>query len=125
MTTLRDILNLTWDVTRLDVDLREPSGALIRSYMIGTDLSYKWSSVCGQVEKGMLIIDEKSINHHLRGKKNGQPEMGWGTDFNAIPRELLDAEVTHFWQRSRGGGVNAGTWLKADVTPIQMRMEGL
>ena len=123
MFTLRELLDATWDCTHLSIDLRRPDGQLIRQYEImdgideDTCTTHQWH----KWKQGKLVMINAKINHHGKRKKNGQTEMGWGTDFDTIPKTLLDAEVQYFWQK--GGGSIDGSWIYAHLCPLQQTME--
>lgn len=128
MVTVRDLLKLAGDVTELSVDLRKPDGKLIKSYLIGEELSYNRYSVANRVTRGELEIIEESINFHLRPKgKHGDFENGWGPDFKPIPKDVIDAEVTHFFQRencySLHSPTHKGSYLSCDAVPVQMSID--
>lgn len=114
MVTLKELLELTWNCTLLDVSMRTEEGRLLMQYIIGEGQSEENATI-GQwndIKQGMLTMIDKSINMHGRNVR-GTSEIGWGTDFKAIPPELLKAEVTHFSQRPRPQG--KGSQIRADL----------
>ena len=105
MVTLKDILDLTWTVTQITLYLREPEHEkLIKEYVIGEGCNEENATVHQKylINKGELEMIDKNINY-FGTKKGKSVENGWGTIFKNIPAELLDKEVTHFSQSSRGG----------------------
>lgn len=117
MTTLRQILELTLTITGINADLREANGQLIKTYKLGKGHNEETATIYEKsaINRGELELMDISINHHGRPTRGGQSEMGWGTDFKAIPDFLLDAEVTFFRQSSTH-------CLFVDLTPIQIQM---
>jgi hypothetical protein len=117
MTTLRQILELTWTITDIIADLREANGQLIKTYKLGKGHNEETATIYEKsaINRGELELMDISINHHGRPTRGGQSEMRWGTDFKAIPDFLLDAEVTFFRQSSEH-------YLSVDLTPIQMTL---
>jgi len=117
MVTLKDILELTWTVTHLSLDVREPEHErLIQSYEIGEGCNEENATVHQRhrMAKGDLVMIDKKINY-FGTKKGKSVENGWGTIFDNIPADLLAMEVKHFRQSSRGCW--DGTALTAHITP--------
>lgn len=109
--TLRDLLELTYTVTLISADVRRDDLRLVKSYLIGEGQNIENATYhqCKEVAEGRLVMIDRRINDH--GKEvRGVSEMGWGTDFKAIPADLLDMKVNHFSQSSRYGG-KSGTML--------------
>lgn len=117
MTTLRQILELTWTITSINADLRQECGQLIKTYKLGKGHNEENATIHEKsaMNKGRLELMDIDINHHGRKTRGGQSEMGWGTDFKAIPDFLLDAEVTFFRQ-------SAENYLYVSLTPVQMAL---
>lgn len=121
MITLRDLLDATWTVTLLHVDLRKPDGELIQSYILGEGQCEDIATAeqKSDMHAGKLEMIDAKINHYGDVYKNGNWESGWGTNFRAIPKNLLDAEVVHFHQKSRCG-TNTGSELSAWIRNSQL-----
>lgn len=121
MTTLKEILELTWTVTELDVTVRESNGYLIKQYIIGEGCNEESATVHQkhQINKGELEMIDRKINYF---GDNGRHGDGWGSKFTEIPKELLDLKVTHFRQSSRYGSWS-GTMLNADLESEGEQME--
>lgn len=113
MTTLKEILELTWTVTELDVTVREPNGKLIKQYKIGDGCNEENATIHEKhrINQGELELIDRKINYFGDKGRNGD---GWGSKFNEIPKELLDLKVTHFRQSSRYGSYT-GTTLTASL----------
>lgn len=115
MVTLKDILELTWTVTQLSLDVREPEHErLIQSYVIGDGCNEENATIHQRhrMAKGELIMLDRKINYYGDKGKKGE---GWGTNFNNVPADLLDMQVIHFRQTSRYDG--EGTKITAHITP--------
>lgn len=123
MTTLKEILELTWTVTELDVTVREPNGHFIKQYIIGEGCNEESATVhqWHEIKKGKLEMIDKKINC-FGDKKGNSVESGWGSKFSEIPKELLDLKVTHFRQSSRYGSWN-GSELTASLESEGEQME--
>lgn len=129
MITLRDLLDATWDVTLLRVDLRKPDGELIQRYILGEGQCEDIATAeqKSDMNAGKLEMIDAKINHYGDIYKNGNWESGWGTNFKAIPKSLLDAEVVHFHQKSRYGtntGSELSAWLRNQQLTIADITEG-
>lgn len=112
--TLRDVLPLMWDVTKLDLDVREDY-KLVCKYLISEDATEKLTVYQRHdVADGKLIAVDAKINTYGDVKKNGTSEMGWSVDEKRVtPAELLDMEVTSMRQTPRCG--NKGSCLNAHL----------
>lgn len=123
MTTLKEILELTWTVTELSLDVREPdTEKLIQHYEIGEKQNEENATAyqLHEIQQGRLTMIDANINYYGRLVGN-KVEMGWGSDFKQIPAELLEMEVTHFSQRGRGNW--PGTQLTAHLRAGEKQME--
>ena len=122
MITLKELLKLNETVTLLELDARDPDGALIRHSIIGQPYSL---SIHQEYDKsrGKLEYLDRNINIHGRANKVGQSEMAYGIIWKEIPRKYLDAEVTSLhWLRERYSNI-AGSVLYATIVPIQMEID--
>lgn len=121
MTTLKEILELTWTVTELDVTVREPNGHFIKQYIIGEGCNEESATIHEKhrMNKGELEMIDRKINYF--GDK-GRKGDGWGSKFSEIPKQLLDLKVTHFRQSSRYGSWN-GSELTASLESEGKQME--
>lgn len=121
MTTLKEILDLTWTVTELNVTVRDTKGYLIKQYIIGEGCGEETATVhqWHRIKNGELEMIDRKINYF--GDK-GRKGDGWGSKFNEIPKELLDLKVTHFRQSSRYGSYT-GTDLTATLESEGEQME--
>lgn len=113
MVTLKEILELTWNITKLDLSVRDTNNYLIKEYIIGEGCNEENATVHQKhrMSKGELEMIDRKINYYGDKGKKGE---GWGTKFNEIPKKLLDLKVTHFRQSSRYGSWS-GTMLNADL----------
>jgi hypothetical protein len=100
MITLRELFRVTWTITKAEICVRDAHGKLLHEFYLGegcapADLPPRaWQSW----SKGTLTASGRRINGHGSSTRYG-PEMGWGLLDGAIPKELLDAEVTHLSMR--------------------------
>lgn len=106
MITLRDLFNVTWTITRLELTVRDEQLRLLYRAMIGKDcdrdqidsrtlMAYGWT-------KGTLVLSDRKINAHGDASRSG-PEMGWGYKDKSIPDQLMDAEITHLGMHCADG----------------------
>lgn len=121
MTTLKEILELTWTVTELDVTVREPNGHFIKQYIIGEGCNEESATVHQKhrMNKGELEMIDRKINYFGDKGRNGD---GWGSKFSEIPKQLLNLKVIHFRQSSRYGSYT-GTELTASLESEGEQME--
>lgn len=121
MTTLKEILELTWTVTELDVTVREPNGHFIKQYIIGEGCNEESATIHEKhrINKGELEMIDRKINYFGDEGRKGD---GWGSKFSEIPKQLLDLKVTHFRQSSLYGSWS-GTVLDADLESEGEQME--
>lgn len=117
MTTLKEILELTWTVTELDVTVREPNGHFIKQYIIGEGCNEESATIHEKhrINKGELEMIDRKINYFGDEGRKGD---GWGSKFSEIPKQLLDLKVTHFRQSSR-----YGSWNGSELT-VSLESEG-
>lgn len=122
MVTLKELLELTWTVTRLSLNVRDPEhGHLVMAYVIGEGCNEEAATIHQRhrMAKGELTMIDKKINYYGDNGKKGE---GWGTNFNNVPADLLAMEITFFRQTSRGGW--RGSELTADLVPAdQLKMK--
>lgn len=102
--TIRNIADVTWTITRLDITARDEESRYLHRWIIGENAPHVGhGKLFWDIATGKVSDIKKKINVHNNQKKNGQPEIGWGIDDTSIPAELLDAEITKLGMRSRDG----------------------
>lgn len=103
--TIKDISEVTWTITRMDITARDENTQYLHRWIIGEPEPYikPGSQMFWGVQRGEITVVARSINGHNERKKNGQPEMGWGLDESSIPEELLNARITRLGMRCRDG----------------------
>ena len=106
MITLRDLFDVTWTITRLELAVRDEQLRLLYRAMIGKDcdrdhISTKTLTLYGWT-KGTLVLSNRKINAHGDASRRG-PEMGWGYKDGSVPDQLLDAEITHLGMQCADG----------------------
>lgn len=99
--TIRDLCEVTWNITEFDITAREPETLFyIHEFIIGENLSIgprtRWD-----IQEGKATAKECKLNEHGKPRRGGS-EMGWGVDTKQVPPELLDATVTSLKLSSRG-----------------------
>lgn len=102
--TLRDIFDVAWTITRVEITARDPNLRLLHIFWIGEqcDRDHLPRGCVRSWEQGEMTLSDRSINVH--GDAKGKlPEMGWGYKNKSIPEELMDAEVTRLSMNSRNG----------------------
>lgn len=93
MVTVKDLLRILLDVTKLEV-WAYADYKLQHQWIFGEDIKETIHQYRDR-ENGLLSIIDEKINVHNESKKNGTGEMGWGEKTDAIPKEILNAEVIH------------------------------
>ena len=109
---LRDIADVTWAITRLDITVRDETGQLLHQYLIGDWPEKLGIGIVYDVSAGRTTICRRDINHHGRPARGGS-EIGWGLDKKAVPKALLDAEITRLMMDCYGS--TSATKISVDV----------
>lgn len=117
MVTLREILQLKFDTTALELTARDPEKLrLIQEFIIGPDAyehTMRTEGLRNSWLNNTLVFVDRTINHHNEPTKRG-PEMGWGVDYSQIAPELLQAELVTlnmWWSQLRGTKITADILL--------------
>lgn len=123
MVTLREILQLKFDTTALELTARDPEKLrLIQEFIIGPDASdkvYRTEGLRNAWLNNTLVYVDRTINHHNEPTKRG-PEIGWSVDYSQIAPELLQAELVTlnmWWSPLRG------TLITADILLPRIQVE--
>ncbi len=124
MVILKDLLYILCDVTELKVwaysDFR-----LQHEWIFGEDIEETIHQYRDR-ERGVLSIIDEKINVHNDLKRNGTGEMGWGVKYDSIPKEILEAEVTHILLSGRyTEGRELSVHIVLDEMAVQMAMSEL
>ena len=109
MVILKDLLNVLHDVTKLQVWAYD-NCLLQHQWIFGEDIDETIHQYHDR-EKGILSIIDRKINHHNEPRRNGTSEVGWCVKFEAIPKEILDAEVWHILLHGRFEG-REPSWIR-------------
>lgn len=127
MITLRDLLDATWDVTLLRVDLRKPDGELIQRYILGEGQCEDIATAeqKSDMNAGKLEMIDAKINHRGDIKSNGMSEIAYSPNLDGIPADLLETQVTSFYQRDRTFGGEKGSMIHAHVCRVQQTLGDL
>lgn len=99
MVILKDLLKVLFDVTKIQL-LAYDNYKLQHTFIFGTDIDETIHQYRNRQLGKLSIIDEK-INVHGDVKKSGVAEIGFNVKLDAIPDEILNAEVTHILLGSR------------------------
>ena len=117
MVTLREILQLKFDTTALELTARDPEKLrLIQEFVIGPDAyehTMRTPGLRNSWLNNTLVFVDRTINHHNEPTKRG-PEMGWSVDYSQIAPELLQAELVTlnlWWSPLRGTKITADILL--------------
>ena len=105
MITLRDLFEVTWDITELDITAREPETMTYVHRWLYVEDIYETIYMYHARKAGRLSIINDKINHHGEPTRGGS-EIGWGVNEKLLPAEIIDAPATHLLMmpRSRGRG---------------------
>lgn len=105
MITLIDLFDVTPTITRIEIGARNGTGKLLHVFMYGKDCNREHlpKGYVPMWSKGMISLSDAKINVHNDRKANGQPEMGWGFNTRSIPKELMDARITHLHMHCKDG----------------------
>lgn len=122
MITLRELFDVTWSITRVELTARNAELNLINQFWIGDrcDRDHLPPGMVQDWTHDRLTLSGRKINQHGEPGRGG-PEIGWGLKKNAIPDELLDAEIVHMGMNTRDGITYA---VHADIilTALQCEM---
>lgn len=94
MMTLRELSEVMWTITHVTITARDADLKFLHEWQFGPGLTESLQMYHKRMAGKLTIVDKK-INAHGDANKSGVSEMGWGLKTNAIPKELLDAPVTH------------------------------
>lgn len=121
--TIRDIAKLTWTITRLDITARDENSCYLHRWIIGEEAPFvAHNGLFWDIAKGKVSDIEKKINVHNNRNVRGQPEMGWGLDYTALPAELLDAEITRLGMRNWKSGDEYEVTVDVVLTSLAVEM---
>lgn len=105
MITLRELFGVTWTITRVELTARNDGDLrLLHQFWIGDrcDRDHLPPGMVSKWTHDQLTLSGRKINEHGEPGRGG-PEIGWGLKKNAIPDELLDAEIIHMGMTCRNG----------------------
>lgn len=124
MIILKELIKAAGTVTRLELDLRKPDGRLIKQYYIGEGMNEEGVSehVWDRVKRGQVELIDTKINHRGDKAPNGMSETRFWANLDGIPADLLETQVTSFWQSDRTFGGDKGSVIHAHVCRIQQTL---
>lgn len=103
--TLRDLFDVTWTITRVELTARGADQHFLHQFWIGEncDREHLPPGMIREWEKDRLTLAPRKINVHGETGGKSLPEIGWGLKNKTIPKELLDAEIVHLGMRCANG----------------------
>ena len=108
MLTVRELFKLTWDIAELSITARRPEdGRFIHEWLYGEYVRETIHMYHRRMTRKLTI---NNIKIQCHGEPTGRSsEIGWGVKEKLVPRELLDAPVTHLsmYPLSQGRGTKA------------------
>lgn len=122
MITLRELFTVMWTITRVEVWARREDGQLLHRFWIGEDCDREHlpPGMISDWTHDKLTLAPRKINEHGELVR-GNIEMGWGFKKGTIPKEILDAEVTHL--RVHNVGPHESKTVDIDVVMPEMHIE--
>lgn len=93
MTTLRDLIDVFWRITEINVTARDPDGVFIHQWIYGENINETMHMYYERMDGKLTIVDER-INAHGKPSRNGS-EIGWGVEPKYFHKDMLDAPITH------------------------------
>lgn len=124
MITLRELFQVTWDITLVKIWAYTPDGEKLKD---GMRLIHKWiygddiqESVHQRYDRedGKLSIIEGRINHHGEPTRGGA-EIGWGVKEKIFPKGLIDAQITHLSMHSRYKGNGCEVFVYIELPELE------
>lgn len=120
MIVLKDLLEVMYDITQMEILARNHDGQRIYSFYFSEhDFAYLPPTSRREVRDGEKMFIQGKINAFGKRRNNGQSEMGYEVNMKAIPKELLDAEVTHILDHS----VRHGRHLNVEIAIHELQCE--
>lgn len=115
MVTLRDMIDVYWKPTQINVTARDTDLKFLHEWMFGLDINETMYMYHDRKEGKLDIVDVR-VNHFGTTKRNGDFEMGWGIIEKNFPDLILDAPIQHFMP-----GHQRGPW-DGDILYIDVEM---
>lgn len=112
MMTLRDLFEVYWTITEVDLTVRDASGKFLHRWIFEEGVKSRETihMYHDRTEGKLTLVDEK-VNHHGEPSRNGS-EMGWGVREDVFAKAMLDAPIRHMGTWSAMSG---RTHLNVDV----------
>lgn len=119
MIKLKDLLEVMYNVTEMEINARNPDTRLLHTfYFSQDDFGDLPPGVRDRILMGQTMFIQDRINVHGKATRGGA-EMAFGVEMKAIPKEFLDAEVFHFLDFTRREGLH----LSVDVIMQELQCE--
>lgn len=95
MMTLRELFEVFWTITELEITARDPNTKYLHRWIYGPE-ALKTETIHQYHDRmaGKLTIVEAKLNAHGDPARGGA-EIGWGVKEKLLPKELIDAPITH------------------------------
>lgn len=120
MILLRDLLDVMFDVTEMEITARKPEGSRIHGfYFSESDFLQLPPGIRNRIRYGETTFIPGRMNVNGRRKKDGSSEMAYGVEFKVIPKELLEGEVSHFLDSS----IHYGRHLYVEIHIQELQCE--
>lgn len=121
MIILKDLLDVMFDITELEIQARNPDGVLIHSFYFADrnfhDVPF---GIRDRIQMHETTFVSERINAYGKVKASGFTETVFNPDLKVIPKTLLDCEVTGFWDFTCRNG---GRELDADISISELECE--
>lgn len=124
MITLRELFDVTWSITRVELTARSSGDlSLLHQFWLGDqcDREHLPPGLVHDWAKDAITLSPRKINEHGEPGRGG-PEIGWGLKKRSIPDELLDAEIVHLRMQCRDGITYT---VSADIIMQELQIEML
>lgn len=120
MMTLRELSEVMWTITHVTITARDADLKFLHEWQFGPGITESLHMYHKRMAGKLTIVDKK-INYHGDPTRNGT-EMAWGLKTKELPKELLDAPITHLSIRP---SYSKETHVSIDVELAPLTVMGL
>lgn len=117
MITLREIFDVTWDITEVRVTAREADLHLIHHWIYSGDIEHLSAHQWREQQDGSLSVIKTKVNFHGTPVR-GVSEIGWGVNLKAFQPEMLDARVDIMRMTPRSQGRGCSLTVEVTMNPV-------
>lgn len=113
MVTLKELFDLMWDITCVNITARSENMNLLHNFIFSDKYEpsiHEWHDI----EAGKLSVVIGKINAHGDPTRGGS-ETGWGYKEKSIPKEIMEARITHMVPMSRYNGEGSKLYLDVEL----------